>query len=266
MGRNHDMEQQPHGGTPHPEANSYGTDDPETQAHIENVRIGADRERRADRARLEQLVGDGLTADEAETVIEFEHSQPDATATAAGAEHQPTYRPRVYIRDISSYRQGLVHDMWLDANQEPADVDAVVAEYLRRSPVGEAAVWAVHGSYGFGGLSLYGCRDTALISRLGRGVAEHGAAYAAWVGIVGTQDRDLLDTFTDYHVGSYDSRDAWARTIAEDLEWHRQLDRAVTDPLLRRCLVIDYAKAAREAAHGWDVLEGHDGRVHVFLR
>jgi antirestriction protein len=260
------MEQQPHGGTPHPEANSYGTDDPETQAHIENARIDGARERRADRARLEQLVADGLTPDEAEAVIEFEHSQTDTTIAEAGGEQQPSYQPRVYVSDLSSHRQGLIHGIWLDANQEPADLDTAITTHLRRSPVAGTATWAVQASHGFAGLDLHGFRDTALISRLGRGVAEHGAAYAAWVGIVGTEDRDLLDTFTDYHVGSYDSRDAWARTIGEDLEWHRQLDHAVTDPLLRRCLIIDYAKVAREAAHGWDVLEGHDGRVHVFLR
>lgn len=255
-----------HGGEQPPEVNSYGTDDPETQAHIENARIDAARERRADRARLEQLVADGLTPDEAEAVIEFEHSQTDPATTDAGAEQQPTYRPRVYIRDISSQQQGLVHDLWLDANQEQADLDTAITEYLRRSPVGQAAVWAVHGSYGFGGLSLYGCHDTTLIGRLGRGVAEHGAAYAAWVGITGTDDPELLDKFSDFHVGSYDSREAWARSLAEDLDWPGQLDREVTDPVLRRCVVIDYAKVASEAAHGWDAITGPDGRVHVFLR
>jgi hypothetical protein len=84
--------------------------------------------------------------------------------------------------------------------------------------------------------------------------------------MVGTQDRDQLARFDDFYVGSYDSPEAWAREVADDLSWPEQLDREIADPFLRRYVVIDYAKVAREGAEGWDVLTGSDGRTHVFLR
>jgi hypothetical protein len=84
--------------------------------------------------------------------------------------------------------------------------------------------------------------------------------------MVGTRDHDQLARFEDLYVGSYDDPEAWARAVADDLNWHDQLDREITDPFLRSYVIIDYAKVAREGAAGWDVLRGIDGRTHVFLR
>ena len=65
--------QNPEGGERTPaEANSYGTDDPETQAHIENARIDAARDRQQARARLERLIELGLNTEDAQSFIEFE--------------------------------------------------------------------------------------------------------------------------------------------------------------------------------------------------
>ena len=52
--------------------NSYGTDDPEAQAHIENARIDAARERKQSREKLKRMVELGVNADDAETVVEFQ--------------------------------------------------------------------------------------------------------------------------------------------------------------------------------------------------
>jgi antirestriction protein len=133
-------------------------------------------------------------------------------------------------------------------------------------PTDEGRVQGVGATAEFTGLDLDSCDDTALIAELARGVAEHGAAYAAWVSMVGTEDRDQLAQFDDFYVGSYDSPEAWAREVADDLSWPEQLDREISDPFLRRYVVIDYAKVAREGSEGWDVLTGTDGRTHVFLR
>jgi hypothetical protein len=53
--------------------------------------------------------------------------------------------------------------------------------------------------------------------------------------------------------------------VGDDLEWNAHLDQVV-DPLLRPYVTIDYARFARDSQAGWDVLQGIDGKTHVFLR
>lgn len=198
------MEYEPHnhtGGDHHPirpGANSYGTDDPETQAHIENARIDAARERQRDRARFERHVEAGIRPDDAEAAIEFEQ----------------------YLRQ---YREG--NDQLATARSARDDSEPGPDDDPTRR-----------------------------------------AAIAAWAELIGSSDPDQLDRFEDFYVGSYDSPEAWGRAVAEDLDWHGQLDREITDPMLRSYVTIDYPKMAREGAQGWDVVQGSDGRTHVFLR
>lgn len=257
-----------------PAANSYGTDDPEAQAHIENARVDAARERQRDRERLEQLVGMGMTPDDAEALIEFDHYvsshlRPEEAATSlssvAEIEGAVRYLPRIEVIDTASHKRGIQHGLWIEANQEPEELEADITAMLESSPTPEAAEWSIQATEGFAGLDLHGYTDTGLISQLAKGVAEHGAAYAAWVGIVGTDNRELLDRFDEFHVGSYASPEAWAKDVTNELEWPEQLNNAL-DPMLRRYVVIDYARFVRDARQSWDVTEGVDGKTHVFMR
>jgi hypothetical protein len=195
------MEQHPHhsnGGEQPSEVNSYGTDDPETQAHIENARIDAARERQRDRIRFEHLMEVGIRPDDAEAAIEFEQ----------------------YLRQYREANDQLATARSALEDSEPGPDD---------DPTRKAAI-------------------------------------AAWAELIGSSDPDQLERFEDFYVGSYDSAEAWARAMAEDLDWPAQLDREVTDPFLRRYLAIDYTRMAREGAQGWDVVQGSDGRTHVFFR
>lgn len=288
------------------EVNSYGTDNPEVQARIEQARREASEQRRRNRARLEQLVEEGMNPDDAEALIEFEHSvhdQREQTAQTAHAtesavivpdqqvldddhccrfcgahfsepcapecprnreETAPHYQPRIYVATPASNERDAEPGHWIDANQTAGELKAAIAGTLSGSPT-ETPEWAIQACEAFAGLDMNGFTDLDLIARLARGVAEHGAAYAVFVQIVGTNDRDQLDKFDDFYVGSYDSPEAWARNVGDDLEWDDHLGQVV-DPMLRPYLVIDYARFAQEQRHAWDVLEGVDGRTHVFMR
>jgi hypothetical protein len=297
---------QPNGGDTNPNVNSYGTDDPEEQARIEQARIDARQERNSDRARLERYVEAGLRPDDAEALIEFEHyvqeqreqtaqteratelavagvtpehgattsiedtrtdltdlldlrQQPGGAAalaefaaslrgsagssaaqmpsdpatvasylaigldrrdalTVAGFEYflrdklrsagdpaadlatelgdrAPRYQPRIYVIDRTSAEQGVTSGGWLDAAQPAEDLGAAIAAMLESAEAAGPSEWVVEATEGFAGLDLHGFADAALISRLGRGVAEHGAAFAAWVSVQGTDDHDVLDRF-----------------------------------------------------------------------
>lgn len=271
------MEKHPHqrkeGEQHRPEVNSYGTDDPEKQAEIERARSEASAERKRDRAVLESLVSRGMAPDEAEAVIEYAHSMgkplsvefAEPNAAEAEAERGRRYRPQVYAVDVDSRERGIQYGLWIEAEQDTEGITADVVAMLAGSPTVNAARWEVSATQSFAGLDLDGLNDPKLIAQLGHGVSEHGAAYAAWAGIAGITDAEELAKFNDFFVGSYDSPEAWAREVGSDLEWESHLDEVV-QPDLRSYVAIDYAKFAREAMQQWDAVQGHDGRLHVFLR
>lgn len=265
------MEQQPpqpHGGAPRPEANSYGTDDPATQTRIEQARAAASEERRRDRARLERYVEAGLTPDDAEALIEFEHAheqqQPSGgePTEVATAEELPRYQPRVYVADLASLEQGIRHGLWVDADQHADDLDADIAAMLESSPTAGAAVWAIYGAEGFAGINVKGMTDSKLIAALGRGVAQHGEAFAAYVEWVGTNDAEALEQFLDHYMGTYASLKEFGRSAAEDLEWPKQIEERL-DSDLAQYVRIEYAAWGRDAAQWWHVVTGDEG-IHVF--
>jgi len=274
---------QPDGGEQQPErpaANSYGTDDPETQAHIENARIDAARERQQNRAKLERLIELGMSPDDAEAFIEFEDSVTGRIAESPQREEEtpwPTHdadesaervkqcEPRIYLADMTSAQRGISHGLWIDADQEPTELDDDVAAMLASSPTPEATEWVVQATEDFAGLDLHGYTDTTLISLLAKGVAEHGPAYSAWVTINGTDDRAMLERFEDFYVGNYESQEAWMREVADELGWQRER-RRIADPLLSPYVTLDFAAMAQDVSATWDVVTGVDGRTYVFMR
>lgn len=239
------------------------------QERAEQIREESTRQRQHDQARLERYVEAGLNPDDAESLIEFERSEQHRPASGEqvtdDVETMRRYQPRVYVADLASLERGIQHGLWIDANQEAEQLNADVASMLESSPTIGATVWAVQVTEDFAGLDLPDYADTVLISRLGRGIAEHGAAYAAYASMVGIADQDMLDRFDDFYVGSYDSPEAWAREVGDDLEWNEHIDQVV-GPMLRPYVTIDYARFARDAQAGWDVVQGIDGRTHVFMR
>jgi hypothetical protein len=132
----------PPGGEQPPGVNSYGTDDPEVQARIEQARSAAYEERLRDRARLEHYVEAGVDPDDAETLIEFEHLARDQrTADATAGEDAPEqreaerlYNPEVHLRDVSSQKKGIDYGLWIDANQNADELNSDIDDMLASSP------------------------------------------------------------------------------------------------------------------------------------
>jgi antirestriction protein len=193
------------------------------------------------------------------------HTEREIEQAAFERPTAPQYHPRIYVADLASHNQGIQHGLWIDADQEAEGLQADIEALLASSPTTGAEEYAIHDYDGFAGFEISEHEDLAVVSRVAQGIARHGDAFAAYVQIVGTDDRDLLDRFEDFYVGSYNNPEAWAREVGADLEWGRHLDEVV-DPMLRPYLVIDYARFARDQRQNWDVLEGIDGRTHVFMR
>lgn len=101
------------------------------------------------------------------------------------------------------------------------------------------------------------------VTRVARGLHQHGPAFAAWAELQGG-DPDRLADFEEGYLGAWDSPEEWAREVLDDQSLEAELDQAVPDSL-RGYVSIDYAAFARDAQLGGDVaIVWRPGGVWVF--
>lgn len=177
--------------------------------------------------------------------------------------------PRIWVGSLADYNNGILHGAWIDAAREADDVHADIEAMLARSPwaarSGEPAEeWGIFDYEGFGQASIYQHDDIAVVSRVARGITEHGLAFAAWASVV-EGDEQALDAFGDNYLGHYDSLEAYAEQLVDDLGYDRLIDEAVPSHV-RPYVRIDTAALARDLALSGDlhILRADDGGVWIF--
>jgi antirestriction protein len=176
--------------------------------------------------------------------------------------------PRIWAASLSDYNNGVLHGAWIEAAREPEEIQADITAMLAASPwttqTGEPAEeWAIHDRDGFGSLRIDEHENLRWISLVGKGIAQHGLAFAAYAEVV--EDEELLGSFDQEFLGHYDSLHAYLEQTINDLGYDRILDEVV--PLkLRPYVKIDIDATARDLQFGGDlhVLAATEGGVWIF--
>lgn len=134
---------------------------------------------------------------------------------------------------------------------------------LAHSPIPDAEEWAIHDYEGFGPLRLGEYADLRIVSQIGRGVAEHGPAFAHWAALCVTSDPDDLARF-DAFLGHWDSLEAYADDLLDDLGIEAILGQAVPTHL-QAYVTVDVEGFARDLEYSGEVSasEGDNG-VYLF--
>ena len=159
-------------------------------------------------------------------------------------ETERALRPRIYVASLSDYNDGRLHGQWIDADQTAEALLEEISEMLAGSPMPIAEEWAIHDYEGFGKLALSEYEAVETISRLGQGIAEHGQAFAAWAAYMGTSS-EVLEGFEDAYLGEWESVEAYAESVVDDLGLADQLERVVPRGLAPY-VSIDYEAMARD--------------------
>ena len=197
--------------------------------------------------------------------------QQPADAPAAPAEQheaEPAIQPRIWVASLADYHNGTLHGQWLDAAQDEADLQARIAAMLATSPLtaqtGESAEeWAIHDYQGFGALQIYEHENLSWISRVAKGIAEHGLAFAAYADVM--EDEELLAGFEDDYLGHYDDLHTYVEQLINDLGYDHILDENLPASI-RPYVKIDITATARDLELGGDlhVVPANDGGVWIF--
>lgn len=172
----------------------------------------------------------------------------------------PAGNPKIYAACLAAYNNGHLHGEWIYADQAPEYLQAEIDDMLEASPIPNAEEWAIHDYEGFGAFDLHEYEQLETVARVAGGIALHGAVFAHWVHEVGSDAEDAVETFGDHYLGTWESMEAYAEQLVDDLG---------QDPIsgdaewLRPYIAVDYEALGRDLAIEMNVIEDNEG-VHVF--
>lgn len=195
-----------------------------------------------------------------------EHHQPPHAERPPENGDQPEKQetlaepPRIWVGSWLDYNNGILHGQWIDASRETDEVWADITAMLAASPTarkhgGVAEDWGIFDHEGFGPLKIGEQETISFVTAVARGIVEHGPAFAAWADVM--EDEANLGGFADIYLGEYDSLEAYAEQLVEDLGYNQILDDSLPEHL-RNYVEINVAGLAQDMWLG--------GEVHVYHR
>ncbi len=171
------------------------------------------------------------------------------------------HHPEIWVGSLSDYNDGHLHGVWLDATLDPDELHAAVQFMLRNGYDRHAEEWGIFDHSDFCGADISEYEPLETVSRIAKGVAEHGEAFAKWCGYMGTTDMDEVErTFYDAFQGKYENTEAYVEHILEETEAYRYLDDIPSEDL-RRYAKYDVEQMAADYEIELYVVEAEDGGV-----
>jgi antirestriction protein len=178
-------------------------------------------------------------------------------------ESQPKLKPRIYVASLSDYNAGRLHGVWLDADVETETLAHGVRAMLSASPEPSAEEFAIHDYEAFGPLRLGEFESLGSVSRIGRGIAEYGQAFAHWAALVGT-DSEALERFEESYRGHYASLAAYVEEVIDDMGVDDDIDKAVPE-FLAPYVHINVEAFGRDLEQSGDITASSgEGGVYIF--
>ena len=167
--------------------------------------------------------------------------------------------PQIYVASLSDYNDGRLHGSWIDASQSADEFYGAVQSMLERSPTGGAEEFAIHDYEGFGPWCPSEYESIETVAAVANGISEFGPAFVHYVALRGT-DEDFLLEFEDHYLGHYESAEAYAEELLDDLGISIQVP-----PELEPYVRLDVEAYARDLELGGDIeLSEGDGGVYIF--
>lgn len=198
------------------------------------------------------------------------YEQRDAyeLATEEASDAPSGHNPRVWVGSLADYNNGRLHGVWLDATLDPDELHNAIQFMLRNGYTPGAEEWGIFDYDEFGGYQVEEYTSLETVSRIAKGVAEHGPAFAAWVELVGDESEELLtdEAFHDHFEGEYNSLEDYVEYILDETGFNSELEQvlSVLPEDLRRYVHVDAEGIAEEWSQGLHVVETEGGKVWVF--
>ncbi|MDT5370277.1 MAG: hypothetical protein QOC62_4708 [Mycobacterium sp.] len=199
---------------------------------------------------------------------ETHHEPTEPNHQPEAAEHretEPRPSPAIYVASLADYNNGVLHGAWIDVAREPDEIQADINAILASSREPAAEEWAIHDYEQFGRARIYEHDSVEQVSRIAKGIHEHGYAFSAWIDVFdGTPESFDVDSFREAYLGHYDSVQEYVEQMADDLGYTEEL--AKLPEHLQRYARIDTAAIARDMQLSGEIATVDDphGGVWIF--
>jgi antirestriction protein len=197
-----------------------------------------------------------------ENPTEPSNEESAASEQAVERERPPRPAPQIYVASLADYNDGILHGKWIDAAREPWEIQADINDILDSSRQPDAEEWAIHDYEQFGSCRIQEYDSIELVSRIARGIAEHGYAFAAWAE-VHESEPDRFDDFHAAYLGHYDSLQGYAEQLADDFGYTAAI--GTLPQSMQPYVTVDTAAMARELELSGDVYVAPDPSGGVWL-
>lgn len=164
--------------------------------------------------------------------------------------------PKIFVACLASYNAGHLHGAWVEALQDPDDMQEEIQKMLDASPCPSAEGQAIFDTEGFFGIEFCEYASIDLVSKVAYALNEHGPLFAELY-----QYDDLegaLAMMEDHYQGAFSSLSDWAEDFLSET------DALGTLPANLRAY-FNYEAFGRDAELSGDIVTFEcGGEVHVF--
>ena len=161
---------------------------------------------------------------------------------------------RIYVACLAAYNSGILHGVWIKADQDAGAIREEIQAMLARSPIAGAEEYAIHDYEGFEGASISEYVGINEVTEIAAFIAEHGKLGATLLAYFSDME-DAKEAIEDRYAGEYRSVADFAEELTEQ---------TITIP---ECLqfYIDYQRMARDMEIN-DILAIETGfeEIHIF--
>ena len=124
--------------------------------------------------------------------------------------------PRIYVACLASYRKGIAHGVWIDADLEIELIKKKVKRMLAKSPVEWAEEYAIHSFEGFYELWVGEDEHLDSVHEKAMFVMEHGELGAKLAAYYGEDLEDAREALENFYEGKYKSELNFARELFDE--------------------------------------------------
>ncbi|WP_208354567.1 antirestriction protein ArdA, partial [Aetokthonos hydrillicola] len=171
--------------------------------------------------------------------------------------------PKIYVACLSAYNNGHLHGLWIDATQEPEEIEDDIKWMLSWSPVVDdepCEEWAIHDYENWMEIKINEYEDINKVSELANLVQKHGKPFVLYRNYYGNDA--TVEDFEEYYIGVYESEEDFVYQ-----QWDESGQLKELEKLKISSIYINW----KAIAHDWFIdsyfsIEASYQEVYVFIR
>jgi antirestriction protein len=163
---------------------------------------------------------------------------------------------RIYVADLAAYNNGRLHGVWIDATQDPDDIQEQINTMLADSPEQDAEEYAIHDYEGFDGYGLGEYEGIETAHEIACFIDENPELGGELLNNFGGDLEDARKVIEDNYCGCYKSLADYAEELTEGTT---QIPESLA-------YYIDYERMGRDMELGGEVYTIETGceEIHIF--